>query len=145
MTATEHLEPFQSIANGRLLHTMLRVRDIERSLVFYVNCLGMRVLRHKDFPEGRFTLVFVGYEEEAAAVIELTHNWDTNSYDLGTAFGHIAISVSDVFAITEFLAREGVKIVREAGPLKGDERELIAFVENPDGYKIELIESPGRV
>ena len=125
---------------------MLRVRDLEQSLSFYVGRLGMRVLRRQDFPQDRFTLAFVGYgEENATAVIELTHNWDTHTYALGTAYGHIAIGVVDVFAMTDSLAQAGVRVVRPAGPLKGDERELIAFVEDPDGYKIELIQRPRQV
>lgn len=128
-------------SRARLLHTMLRVRDIDASLGFYVDKLGMRLLRRRDFPEGQFTLAFVGYgPENATAVIELTHNWDGRDYSLGTAFGHIAIGVDDIFAITRDLGRQGIKIVRSAGPLKGDESELIAFVEDPDGYRVELIE-----
>ncbi len=145
MCPIEQSEPAGALVGGRLLHTMLRVRDLERSLAFYIGCIGMRVLRRQDFPEGRFTLAFVGYDEEdATAVIELTHNWGTQAYELGTAYGHIAIGVTDVFVATDSLAQAGVTVVRPAGPLKGDERELIAFVEDPDGYKIELIQRPGQ-
>jgi len=113
----------------RLLHTMLRVRDLDTSLDFYIGKLGMRLLRRQCFPDGRFTLAFVGYGNEAeTAVIELTHNWGERDYVLGTAFGHIAIGVDDIFAATRDLDGQGVKIVRPAGPLKGDESETIAFV-----------------
>ncbi len=125
----------------RLLHTMIRVGDLDKSLDFYTNIFGMQLLRKKDFPDGRFTLAFVGYgSEENNTVIELTHNWDTPRYDLGNAFGHIAIAVADAYKACEDIAAKGGKVVRPAGPMKfggGD----IAFVEDPDGYKIELIES----
>lgn len=128
-------------SHARLLHTMIRVRNLDASLDFYVGKLGMRLLRRRDFPEGQFTLAFVGFEiETETAVIELAHNWDERDYTLGTAFGHIAIGVDDIFASTRDLERQGVKIVRPAGPLKGDESEMIAFVEDPDSYRIELIE-----
>ena len=127
--------------DARLLHTMLRVGDLERSLVFYVDLLGMRLLRRQDSPEGQFTLAFVGYDEEdRASVLELTHNWGEHTYDPGSGFGHVAIGVGDIYAVTAELARAGVKVVRGAGPLKGDPRETIAFIEDPDGYRIELIE-----
>jgi len=136
-------KPSDALAGAHLLHTMLRVRDLERSLAFYVGHLGMRVLRRQDFSEGRFTLAFVGYgEEDVTAVIELTHNWNPQAYELGTAYGHIAIGVANVVTTTQSLAQAGVRVVRPAGPLKGDERQLIAFVEDPDGYKIELIQRP---
>ncbi len=127
----------------RLLHTMIRVGDLENSLRFYVEILGMKLLRKKDYPEGRFTLAFVGYGEESAnTVLELTHNWDTPSYELGNAFGHLAIEVEDVYAACERIRAKGGKIVREAGPMKhGD--TILAFVEDPDGYRIELL-SPKR-
>lgn len=132
-------------SQARLLHTMLRVCDLDASLDFYVGKLGMRLLRRQDFPDGEFTLVFVGYGNEAdTAVIELTHNWGERDYALGTAFGHIAIGVADIFASAEDLARQGVKILRPAGPLEGDGSETIAFVEDPDGYRIELIEREFR-
>lgn len=129
------------IGHARLLHTMIRVRDLERSLDFYVGTLGMRLLRRKDFPDGEFTLAFVGYgDESSTTVIELTHNWGTGAYDLGTAWGHLALGVEDVHAATARLAEAGVPVVRPAGPLRGDPREIIAFAEDPDGYRIELIE-----
>lgn len=129
------------LAHGRLLHTMLRVRNLQRSLAFYTGPLGMHLLRQRDFPEGRFTLAFVGYGDEATgSVIELTHNWDQTGYELGTAYGHVAIGVADVFEATDVLHAAGVEVVRPAGPLKGDPSELIAFVEDPDGYRVELIQ-----
>lgn len=124
----------------RMLHTMLRVTKLETSLAFYRDILGMRLLRRHDFPEGRFTLAFVGYGDEADhTVIELTHNWDTASYELGTAYGHIALGVPDVYAACADIKARGGRVVREAGPMKGGTR-VIAFVEDPDGYKIELVE-----
>lgn len=124
----------------RLLHTMLRVGHLDRSLQFYTEVLGMRLLRRQDYPEGRFTLAFVGYGDEASqAVIELTHNWDTEKYDLGNAFGHIALAVPDAAAACAEIKRRGGVVVREAGPMKHG-TTVIAFVEDPDGYKIELIE-----
>ncbi|HQT26605.1 MAG TPA: lactoylglutathione lyase [Burkholderiales bacterium] len=124
----------------RLLHTMLRVGNLERSLEFYTNVLGMKLLRRKDYPEGRFTLAFVGYGDESDhAVIELTHNWDTASYELGSGFGHIAVEVDDASRACEEVKRLGGKVVREAGPMKHG-KTVIAFVEDPDGYKIEFIE-----
>lgn len=124
----------------RLLHTMLRVGDLERSIAFYTKILGMQLLRRQDYPEGRFTLAFVGYQPESeGAVIELTHNWDTGSYELGTAYGHIALAVPDAYAACAQIRAAGGKIVREAGPMKHG-TTVIAFVEDPDGYKIELIQ-----
>jgi lactoylglutathione lyase len=129
----------------RMLHTMLRVGDLERSLAFYTDVLGMRLLRRKDYPDGRFTLAFVGYEDEAAGtVIELTHNWDTRHYDLGTGFGHVALGVDDVHATCDSLRAKGAKVVREPGPMKHG-GSVIAFIEDPDGYRIELIQTKGRV
>ncbi|MCH7634105.1 MAG: lactoylglutathione lyase [Alphaproteobacteria bacterium] len=130
-----------AVENGRLLHTMIRVRDLERSIDFYTRLLGMKLLRRKDYPSGKFTLVFVGYGDEAKnAVVELTHNWDqTEPYELGTGFGHLAIGVADVYGTCERLESEGVPIPRPAGPMKHG-GSVIAFVEDPDGYKIELIE-----
>ena len=123
----------------RLLHTMLRVVDLEKSLAFYTQVLGMRLLRRKDYPEGRFTLAFVGYgEEHEGAVIELTHNWDTTSYELGNAYGHIALEVEDVYQACERIKAAGGKVTREAGPMKHG-TTILAFVEDPDGYKIELL------
>jgi lactoylglutathione lyase len=128
----------------RLLHTMLRVGDLERSLAFYTDVLGMRLLRRKDYPDGRFTLAFVGYGEESdTAVLELTHNWDTSSYEIGTGYGHIALGVEDIHATCEAMAAKGGRVVRPPGPMKHGST-VIAFVEDPDGYKVELIQrSPG--
>ncbi len=124
----------------RILHTMIRVGDLERSLSFYTEVLGMRLLRRKDYPDGKFTLAFVGYGEEAdEAVIELTHNWDVDRYELGNAFGHIAIGVQDIYGTCDEIKRRGGKVVREPGPMKHG-TTVIAFVEDPDGYKLELIE-----
>jgi len=124
----------------RILHTMLRVGDLERSLKFYTEVLGMRVLRRQDYPSGRFTLAFVGYGPESeTAVLELTHNWDTASYDLGEGYGHVAIQVDDAYAACEQVTKRGGKVTREAGPMKHG-TTVIAFVEDPDGYKIEFIE-----
>jgi lactoylglutathione lyase len=118
----------------------LRVGDLERSLAFYTDVLGMRLLRRQDYPEGRFTLAFVGYGSEAEhAVLELTHNWDTSSYNLGNAFGHIALAVPDAHAACEQIKARGGKVVRDAGPMKHG-TTVIAFVDDPDGYKIELIQ-----
>jgi lactoylglutathione lyase len=133
--------PDDAMSGARLLHTMLRVHDLDRALGFYVDRLGMRLLRRSDFPEGRFTLAFVGYDDESrGTVIELTHNWGDHDYVIGSAFGHIAIGVRDARAAVEALERAGTKVVRPVGPLKGDPREIIAFVEDPDGYRVELIE-----
>ena len=127
----------------RLLHTMLRVGDLDRSLAFYTDVLGMRLLRKNDFPEGKFTLAFVGYEDEKeGAVIELTHNWDTPSYELGNGFGHLAVEVDDAYAACDAARAKGGKVVREAGPMKHGST-VIAFVEDPDGYKIEFIQKKG--
>ncbi len=124
----------------RMLHTMLRVGDLERSLAFYCNLLGMRLLRRKDYPSGRFTLAFVGFgDEQSHTVIELTHNWDTDRYEPGTGFGHIALGVEDLYATCEALRAKGARLVREPGPMKHGGSE-IAFVEDPDGYGIELIQ-----
>jgi lactoylglutathione lyase len=129
------------MASARLLHTMLRVADLEASLDFYVRVLGMDLLRRQDFPEGRFTLAFVGFEpERTGAVIELTHNWDQDRYDRGDAYGHVAVGVADVYAFADAIARRGARIVRPPGPLKGDKSEIIAFAEDPDGYRMELIQ-----
>lgn len=123
----------------RLLHTMLRVGNLDRSIEFYRDVLGMTLLRRQDYPEGRFTLAFIGYGEEANhTVIELTHNWDTPSYDLGNGYGHIAIGVNDVYAACEKIRAAGGKIVREPGPMKHG-TTILAFVEDPDGYRIELL------
>lgn len=124
----------------RILHTMLRVGDLEKSIAFYVDVLGMRLLRQRDYPDGRFTLAFVGYQEESeGSVLELTHNWDTASYDLGNGYGHIALEVEDVYAACEKIRERGGKITREPGPMMHG-TSILAFVEDPDGYKIELLE-----
>jgi lactoylglutathione lyase len=124
----------------RILHTMLRVGDLERSLQFYTQVLGMQVLRRKDYPDGKFTLAFVGYQSEAeGTVLELTHNWDTDKYDLGSGFGHIAIEVDDAYEACEGVKKLGGRVTREAGPMKHG-TTVIAFVEDPDGYKIEFIQ-----
>jgi lactoylglutathione lyase len=128
----------------RMLHTMVRVGDLQKSLRFYCDVLGMRLLRRNDFPSGRFTLAFVGYgDEDTDTVIELTHNWDTAHYDLGSGYGHIALGVEDIYDACRRLRDKGAKIVREPGPMKHGGSE-IAFIEDPDGYKIELIQSRGR-
>lgn len=127
----------------RMLHTMLRVTNLDASLSFYQEVLGMRLLRRADFPAGRFTLAFVGYGDEAShTVLELTHNWDTDKYQLGSAYGHIALGVPDVYAACNEIKARGGRVVREAGPMQGGSR-VIAFVEDPDGYKIELVEDHG--
>ncbi len=128
----------------RILHTMLRVGELERSLDFYTRVLGMQLLRRSDYPDGRFTLAFVGYGPESeGAVLELTHNWDTASYDLGKGYGHIALGASDIYATCEAIRASGGKIVREPGPMKHGST-VIAFVEDPDGYRIELIQEKAR-
>ncbi len=125
----------------RILHTMIRVGDLERSISFYTEVLGMQLLRRKDYPEGRFTLAFVGYGPESEeAVIELTHNWDTASYALGDGFGHVAIAVDDIHGACDRIRTQGGVITREPGPMKHGST-VIAFVRDPDGYAIELIET----
>lgn len=124
----------------RMLHTMIRVGDLDRSIDFYTRLLGMDLLRRQDYPDGRFTLAFVGYgPERDNTVLELTHNWDTDSYDMGTGFGHLALGVPDIYGACEKLVAEGARITRPPGPMKHGST-VIAFVEDPDGYKIELIE-----
>ncbi len=124
----------------RILHTMLRVGNLEKSLAFYTQVLGMKLLRRKDYPDGKFTLAFVGYQDEAdGTVLELTHNWDTPSYQLGEGFGHIAIEVNDAYQACENTKKMGGKVTREAGPMKHG-ITVIAFIEDPDGYKIEFIQ-----
>lgn len=124
----------------RILHTMLRVGDLDKSLAFYTEVLGMRLLRRHDYPEGKFTLAFVGYQEEKdGAVLELTCNWGVDRYEIGTGYGHIALAVEDIYAACEAIRQRGGRITREPGPMKGG-TSVIAFVEDPDGYKIELIE-----
>ena len=128
----------------RILHTMLRVGNLDTSIGFYTQVLGMRELRRKDYPEGRFTLAFVGYGDEAdTAVLELTYNWDTPAYELGNGFGHIAVEVADAYQACEEVKRLGGKVTREAGPMKHGST-VIAFVEDPDGYKIEFIQKKPR-
>jgi lactoylglutathione lyase len=123
----------------RILHTMLRVGDLNRSIDFYTQVLGMTLLRRKDYPEGRFTLAFVGYGDESEqAAIELTHNWDTDAYELGTGYGHIALEVDDVYQACAEIKERGGKILREAGPMNAG-TTIIAFVADPDGYPIELL------
>lgn len=124
----------------RILHTMLRVGNLDASIAFYTEVLGMRLLRRKDYPEGKFTLAFLGYDDESkAAAIELTHNWGVDTYERGNAFGHIAIEVPDAYAACAEIKTRGGHVSREAGPMKGGS-SVIAFVDDPDGYKIELIE-----
>ena len=123
----------------RLLHTMIRVGNLERSIQFYTEILGMKLLRQKDYPDGKFSLAFVGYgDEKNNSVIELTYNWDTDHYDLGEGFGHLAIEVDDVYLATDKIRNAGGKIIREAGPMNAG-TTIIAFVEDPDGYAIELL------
>ena len=124
----------------RVLHTMIRVGNLDRSIKFYTDVLGMKLLRRKDYPDGKFTLAFVGYGPETEhAVVELTYNWGTEKYDLGNAFGHIALEVDDAYKACEAIKKRGGKVTREAGPMKHGST-VIAFVEDPDGYKIELIQ-----
>ncbi|HMK14198.1 MAG TPA: lactoylglutathione lyase [Burkholderiales bacterium] len=124
----------------RIMHTMLRVGNLERSISFYTQVLGMKVLRKQDYPDGKFTLAFVGYGDESShAVLELTHNWETGSYDLGNGYGHVAIEVPDAYKACEEVKKRGGKVTREAGPMKHG-TTVIAFVEDPDGYKIEFIQ-----
>lgn len=132
---------------SRILYTMFRVSDLDRSIAFYRDALGMRELRRETFTEGRFTLVFIGYGDEASnAVIELTYNWDTDNYEHGTGYGHVALEVQGIYAVSERLEKMGVNVVRAPGPMmvapdETGEREVIAFIEDPDGYRIELIEN----
>ena len=123
----------------RILHTMLRVGDLQRSIQFYTEVLGMQLLRQKEYPEGEFTLAFIGYgDEKDNTVIELTYNWGEDKYDIGTGFGHLAIQVDDVYQATERIRQQGGKIIRDAGPMNAG-TTIIAFVEDPDGYQIELL------
>ncbi len=123
----------------RFLHTMLRVGNLERSIAFYTEVLGMQLLRQKEYPDGKFTLAFIGYgNEKENTAIELTYNWDTDNYDLGNGFGHLAIEVDDVYKATESIRNKGGKIIRDAGPMNAGQT-IIAFVEDPDGYQIELL------
>ena len=128
----------------RMLHTMLRVKDLDASIRFYTEMLGMKLLRRKDYPEGKFTLAFVGYGDESEhTVIEFTHNWGQSDYELGDAFGHVALGVDDIYATCDRLRAQGARITREPGPMKHGST-VIAFVEDPTGYKIELIETKPR-
>ena len=128
----------------RMLHTMIRVGDLEKSVAFYTDVLGMQLLRRKDYASGRFTLAFLGYgNEKEHTVLELTHNWDTEHYDLGNGYGHIALGVRDIQATCAGIADRGGRLVREPGPMKHGST-VIAFLEDPDGYKVELIELPAR-
>ena len=123
----------------RMLHTMIRVGDLQKSIDFYTNILGMKLLRQKDYPDGKFTLAFVGFgDENENTVIELTHNWDTDAYDIGSGFGHLAIEVDDVYKATGRIRELGGNIIRDAGPMNAG-TTIIAFVEDPDGYQIELL------
>lgn len=127
-------------AATRILHTMLRVRDLDATLRFYTGLLGMKLLRRDEYPAGRFTLAFVGFgTEEDGSVLEFTHNWDTDDYELGSAYGHVALAAPDVYALCDELKARGVNIVRPAGPMKHGTR-VLAFIEDPDGYKVELIQ-----
>jgi len=127
----------------QLLHTMIRVNNLDESLKFYCEALGMKLLRKQDYPGGEFTLAFVGYgDERNHTVVELTHNWGTSKYEIGNAFGHLAIGVDDIYQTCSALSKKGVKVVREPGPMKHG-GAVIAFIEDPNGYKIELIEQSG--
>ena len=124
----------------RMMHTMLRVTNLDKALDFYCNVLEMKLIRRKDYAEGRFTLAFVGYGDEMnSTVLELTHNWDTDAYEQGSAYGHIAIGVDDVYATCDRVKAKGGKVIREAGPMKGG-RTVLAFLEDPDGYKVEILQ-----
>ena len=140
-TTTERKAASGVIEDGRLLHTMIRVLDLEKSIDFYTRLLGMTLLRRKDYESGRFTLAFIGYGDESqSTAIELTHNWDQKEpYTIGSGFGHLAIGVRDIYGACETLAKEGVSIPRPPGPMKHG-GSVIAFIEDPDGYKIELIQ-----
>ena len=123
----------------RILHTMLRVGDLQRSIAFYTELLGMKLLRQREYPEGKFTLAFLGYGDESAnTVLELTYNWGVESYEIGTAFGHIALEVDDVYQATDALEKRGGRVIRDAGPMNAG-KTIISFIEDPDGYQIELI------
>ena len=129
------------MSNNRILHTMLRIGNLDTSIEFYTNIMGMKLLRKNENTEYKYTLAFLGYGEESeTAVIELTYNWGVESYDLGNAYGHIAIGVDDIYATCDAIKAAGGKVTREAGPVKGGSTH-IAFVEDPDGYKIELIQN----
>jgi lactoylglutathione lyase len=128
----------------RFLHTMLRVKDLDESLRFYTEHFGMKLLRRHDYPEGKFTLAFLGYGDESAhTVLEFTHNWGKSDYVLGDQYGHIALGVDDIYAVCAALKAKGVNVVREPGPMKHG-KTVIAFIEDPNGYKVELIQQSGR-
>lgn len=131
-----------NVSDARMLHTMIRVKDLDKSLEFYTNFLGMKLLRRDDYPDGKFTLAFVGYGDESShSVIELTHNWDQeDAYDLGNGYGHVAIGVPEIYSTCEKLEAAGARIPRPPGPMMHG-TTVIAFVEDPDGYKVELIET----
>lgn len=141
------IKPVVNSAEARILHTMLRVRNLEKSLTFYIDTLGMKELRRENYSEGQFTLSFIGYgTENSNTVIELTHNWNDQEYQYGNAFGHLAISVRGIYKVCNELAERGVKVTLPAGPMNyaadnTEVRDIIAFVEDPDGYCIELIET----
>lgn len=145
MSQSQRSAPAGAGDKFRMLHTMLRVKDLDKSLDFYTRLLGMQLLRKSDYPEGRFTLAFVGYgPEETHAVIELTHNWDqAEPYDLGSGYGHVALGVRDIYGICDGLEKAGAKIPRKPGPMKHGTTH-IAFIEDPDGYKVELIDLDTR-
>ena len=124
----------------RILHTMIRVNNLDESIMFYKNFFGMKVIRKQDYPKGKFSLAFIGYgEEESSTVIELTYNWGTNNYEHGNAFGHIALEVDDAYKTCDEIKKKGGKILRDAGPMMHG-KTVIAFIEDPNGYKIELIQ-----
>jgi lactoylglutathione lyase len=128
----------------RILHTMLRVGDLDKSIAFYTDVLGMKLLRRNDYPGGKFTLAFVGFQDEAeGAVLELTYNWGVSSYDIGNAYGHIAIEVEDAYKASDLVRERGGKVISEAGPMKHGST-ILAFIEDPDGYKIEFIQRKNR-
>lgn len=128
----------------RILHTMLRVGDLDKSIAFYTEVLGMKLLRRNDYPGGKFTLAFVGFQDEAdGAVLELTYNWGVSSYDIGNAYGHIAIEVEDAYKACDLVKERGGKVISEAGPMKHG-TTILAFIEDPDGYKIEFIQRKNR-
>ena len=140
----QHVDITGGIISMRMLHTMLRVGDLERSIRFYTEVLGMQLLRRKDYPSGRFTLAFVGYgDERDNTVLELTHNWDTEDYALGDGYGHIALGLDDIYSACNAIAEKGGRVVREPGPMKHG-TTVIAFVDDPDGYKVELIQLSSR-
>ena len=140
----QHVDRSGGISDMRMLHTMLRVGDLERSIRFYTEVLGMQLLRRKDYPSGRFTLAFVGYgDERDNTVLELTHNWDIEDYALGDGYGHIALGLDDIYSACTAIAEKGGRVVREPGPMKHG-NTVIAFVDDPDGYKVELIQLSSR-